>query len=67
MTDDTDTNAAIWKSDEVIKEWAMPIRCADCGCVVARGLRLTLCGDPSCCCAEPPVRQPDPSIRSRET
>src|ERR1039458_9169176 len=25
--------------------------CADCGCSVERGIRITLCGDPQCCCA----------------
>jgi|GEM_PF-2069494 hypothetical protein len=34
----------------------MAIRCAECGCVVDRGVRITPCGDPECCCKELPVR-----------
>jgi len=33
----------------------MEIRCAGCGCVVDRGVRVVLCGDPKCCCKELPV------------
>ena len=29
----------------------MEILCADCGCLVDRGLRLSLCDDVGCCCA----------------
>jgi len=32
------------------------IRCAGCGCLVDRGVRVALCGDPECCCKELPVR-----------
>ena len=37
-------------------ETAVKIRCAECGCVVDRGVRVTPCGDPECCCKELPVR-----------
>ena len=37
----------------------MEIRCAGCGCVVDRGVRLAICGDPKCCCKELPVRGGD--------
>jgi ketosteroid isomerase-like protein len=29
--------------------------CADCGCVVERGVRLRACGIPECCCGELPT------------
>jgi len=30
------------------------IACADCGCLVDRGVVLVRCGDPECCCRELP-------------
>lgn len=33
----------------------MRIACADCGCVVDRGVRLALCADDRCCCSRLPV------------
>lgn len=30
--------------------------CADCGCVVERGVRNSTCADPQCCCAWLPTR-----------
>ena len=33
--------------------------CADCGCLVDRGIRTAVCGDPECCCAQLPVREAD--------
>ena len=30
------------------------IACADCGCVVDRGVVLVRCGDPDCCCRDLP-------------
>ncbi len=44
----------------------MEIRCAECGCVVDRGVRVTPCGDPECCCKELPVRGGDKD-QARET
>ena len=36
----------------------MKIACADCGCVVDRGNRLTACADPNCCCQHLPRLHP---------
>lgn len=30
----------------------MEIICAECGCLVDRGIRLHVCGDATCCCTE---------------
>jgi hypothetical protein len=36
----------------------MEIICADCGCLVDRGVIVTPCGKhPECCCRDLPVRQ----------
>ena len=36
----------------------MEIRCADCGCVVDRGVILERCAShPGCCCGDLPVRE----------
>ena len=32
------------------------IECADCGCVVDRGLRLRACANAKCCCAQLPMQ-----------
>jgi hypothetical protein len=38
----------------------MEIACADCGCVVDRGVIVTRCDrHPCCCCGELPVRAGD--------
>lgn len=37
----------------------MAIACADCGCLVAQGLRLTTCDDPDCCCRDLPISKPE--------
>jgi ketosteroid isomerase-like protein len=36
----------------------MEIYCADCGCLVDRGVRLISCGTPECCCLDLPVAEP---------
>ena len=36
----------------------MKIACADCGCVVDRGNRVTTCGDAGCCCQHLPRLDP---------
>jgi len=36
----------------------MEIACADCGCVVDAGERVTVCGKPECCCAALRMRSP---------
>jgi hypothetical protein len=33
----------------------MTMGCADCGCLVDHGIRIEVCGDPSCCCRELPI------------
>jgi hypothetical protein len=33
------------------------IACAECGCVVDRGIRLAVCSDPECCCKDLPVAE----------
>jgi hypothetical protein len=35
----------------------MEILCADCGCLVDRGVRITVCSDPNCCCNNLPIRE----------
>ena len=35
------------------------ILCADCGCLVDRGVRVTVCGDPDCCCAHLAIHKTD--------
>jgi hypothetical protein len=35
----------------------MVILCADCGCLVDRGVRITVCADPMCCCRDLPIRE----------
>ena len=32
------------------------VSCADCGCVVDKGVRLVPCGKSDCCCQHLPVR-----------
>jgi len=34
----------------------MELYCADCGCLVERGIRVTPCGTSDCCCLHLPVR-----------
>jgi hypothetical protein len=34
----------------------MKVSCADCGCVVDKGVRLVPCGKRDCCCQHLPVR-----------
>ena len=36
---------------------AVIMTCADCGCVVDRGVRLSTCGNPACCCRALPRRE----------
>lgn len=37
----------------------MEIACAGCGCVVDRGVIVSVCADhPICCCGELPIRRP---------
>lgn len=36
---------------------AVEILCADCGCLVDRGVRITVCDDVNCCCRDLPVRE----------
>lgn len=39
---------------------AMEIVCADCGCLVDRGVRVTVCAvGPDCCCQDLPIRAKD--------
>jgi hypothetical protein len=33
------------------------ITCADCGCVVERGVVLVRCADPECCCRDLPDQE----------
>ncbi len=35
----------------------MEMICAECGCVVDRGIRLAICHAPECCCRQLPVRR----------
>jgi len=51
----------------------MKIACAECGCVVDAGIRVNVCTDSGCCCAELPtapeperVEGPDTPACSRE-
>ncbi len=37
------------------------VRCAGCGCIVEAGIRVSVCGDPNCCCRELRTRGPDPT------
>lgn len=37
--------------------WSMVMSCADCGCLVERGVRVTSCDRPTCCCSELPTRE----------
>jgi hypothetical protein len=39
----------------------MEIACAECGCVVDRGVRMIPCKDTECCCRELPIREADES------
>ena len=32
----------------------MEIACADCGCIIERGIVLVRCGNPDCCCRDLP-------------
>lgn len=34
----------------------MEMFCADCGCLVDRGVRISSCGKPGCCCLDLPTR-----------
>jgi hypothetical protein len=34
----------------------MELRCADCGCLVDRGVRVETCGNADCCCTDLPRR-----------
>ncbi|HEV7467638.1 MAG TPA: hypothetical protein VGP96_15165 [Candidatus Dormibacteraeota bacterium] len=36
----------------------MTFECADCGCIVDRGLLVASCGDSECCCGELPHSEP---------
>jgi hypothetical protein len=36
----------------------MEMYCADCGCLVERGVRLISCDTPECCCVELPTARP---------
>ena len=38
----------------------MEMSCAECGCVVDLGFRVVKCDDEKCCCADLPVRAPEP-------
>lgn len=33
----------------------MEMSCAECGCVVDRGIRVAVCSDPGCCCRDLPL------------
>jgi ketosteroid isomerase-like protein len=35
----------------------MPMACADCGCLVEHGVRVSTCGTEGCCCGTLPTRQ----------
>ena len=41
----------------------MIVACADCGCVVDRGVRVQSCADPACCCSHLPVTHADDAAR----
>lgn len=45
-------------STRAIQSYSDPVEmsCADCGCLVERGVRISLCGKPECCCLEFPTR-----------
>jgi hypothetical protein len=40
----------------------MTIACADCGCLVDRGIRVESCADPDCCCRHLPVATADDTM-----
>ena len=40
------------------------VRCAGCGCIVDAGIRVSVCGDPNCCCRELRTRGPDPTAEA---
>ena len=39
----------------------MKIACAECGCVVDRGVRIIPCEDTECCCRDLPIREGEAS------
>jgi SnoaL-like domain len=43
----------------------MEIYCADCGCLVDRGIRLNPCDATKCCCLELPVADPMETMAAR--
>ena len=45
----------------------MTIACADCGCLVDRGIRVESCPDSDCCCRHLPVATADDEAAQRPT
>lgn len=43
----------------------MAITCADCGCLVETGVRVSTCGRPDCCCGALPTREALDAVASR--
>jgi hypothetical protein len=43
----------------------MEIYCADCGCLVERGVVIIPCGTDECCCAQLPVAEPMETMAAR--
>lgn len=35
----------------------MEYKCAECGCLVERGIRVLVCAEPNCCCGDLPARE----------
>ncbi len=53
--------------DDLPHTTAVTIACADCGCLVDRGIRVESCADPDCCCRHLPVATADdPTENSRD-
>ncbi len=43
------------RTSQELEGGALLIKCADCGCLVSKGIRHVLCEDPNCCCQDLPI------------
>ena len=48
-----------------VQSSAVEIYCADCGCLVERGVRVIPCDTPECCCLDLPVADPMETTAAR--
>lgn len=57
----TDRQGIVGLSD--LRLDAVEFTCADCGCLVNRGVRERMCDDPECCCQNLPIAKPPKALR----